>query len=375
MKCNTFLIELKLTTILSIKGIAFMRRFSQLSYQERRKIYIELRNQKSINDIAKTLERTTSTISREIKRNSDRFGYLYAEEAHRAALNRKHIHAPKIDTQQNLQGFIEEKLRLRWSPDAIAGSWSLANPEQSICKETIYQWLYSSNEPKKLELRKLLVRTHKKRGLKPKQRRSKIKNRVSIHERPDHISQRSEVGHYECDLVFNSGSASKNVCTLIERVTRKSIIIRNNDKSTKTVIDAIIQYIARENLVVKSITFDNGTEFASHTKFNELGIKTYFCDPGTPYQKGSIEHFNGMIRRYIPFDLDADSVTEEYVIQVSFMMNTMPRKILGYKTPMQIFEQMTSNLDVFSESRVKLARPAIEANLFNQENSCVAFHS
>jgi len=351
-----------------------MRNFSQLSYHERRKIYRGLCSQESIRNIAKSLERTTSTISREIKRNSDNYGYLYADEAHQAALDRKHVNVPKIDRRQNLQNFIGEKLRLRWSPDVIAGSWNLENIEQSICKETIYQWLYSSNDPKKLELRKLLVRTHKKRGLKAKQRRSKIRNRVSIHNRPDHINQRLEVGHYECDLVFNSGSASKNICTLIERVTRKSIIIRNDDKSTKTVIDAIIDHITLEGLDIKSITFDNGTEFAGHTKFNELGIKTYFCDPGKPYQKGSIEHLNGMIRRYLPFNLEADCVTKKYVAQVNFMINTMPRKILGYKTPIQVFEQMSSNLNRFSESRLKLARPATEANVYNQKISSVAFH-
>lgn len=153
-------------------------------------------------------------------------------------------------------------------------------------------------------------------------------------------------------------------------MTRKCIIIRNDNKSTKTVIGAIIEHITRESLTVKSITFDNGTEFADHTKLNQMGISTYFCDPAKPYQKGAIENLNGMIRRYLPFDLAAASITKEYVEQVNMMMNNMPRKILGYKTPMEMRKQSNQN----SESRMKLALPAIEAVSFNEKTLSVAFH-
>jgi len=352
-----------------------MESFQQLSYQERRIIYTGICQQKSKTEIAKSIGRSVSTVTREIKRNSDSIGYLWAGEAHQVALKRRHINRPKIDRYPELQKFIEEKLRLRWSPDIIAAQWSMEHPEQSICKETIYQWLYSSNDNDRVQLRRLLVRSRKKRGLKIKTNKSKIKDRISIHDRPNYINGRIEAGHYECDLMFSSGSASKNMCTLIERISRKCIIIRNDDKSTKTVIDAIIDHITTEKLIVKSITFDNGTEFASHVRFNGLGIKTYFCDPGKPYQKGAIEHLNGMIRRYLPFELDANTITNEYIAKVNNMMNTMPRRILGYKTPLQIFDELCNVTKNNCESRVKLAMPATEAVLFYEKNSCVAFHS
>jgi IS30 family transposase len=346
-----------------------MEKFQQLSYHERYKIYRGLMEQKSIRKIAKTIERPASTISREIKRNSDKYGYLYPGDAHKAAQDRKHITKPKIDKKIKLQDYVKEKLKSKWSPDTIAGRWSLKNPEESVCRETIYRWLYRSNDLEKKELRSLLPRAHKKRGFRSKPARSNIKNKVSIHERPNNINNRSEAGHYECDLVFNQGSASKNICTLIERVTRKCIIIRNENKSTKTVIDGIIEHITKEGIVIKSITFDNGTEFAGHERFNKMGIKTYFCEPAKPYQKGAIEHLNGMIRRYLPFNLAASSITKEYVEQINIIMNNIPRKILGYKTPMEMQKQPVPN----QESRVKLATPAMEAVFFNEKTLSVAF--
>ena len=344
-----------------------MKRGPQLSYQERQRIYTGLCEQRSKEEIAVMIGRDESTIGREIRRNSDASGlYLYPAEAHQAALDRKNRNKPKIDKRPNLQAFIEEKLQLRWSPDTIAGRWSLDNPEQTICRETIYTWLYSSNDQKKIELRKLLVRSHKKRGFRSKPTKTTIKNRVPIADRPAEINERQDIGHYEGDLMFNKGNRSKNVCTLIERVTRKSIIIHNDDKTTKTVIGGIIEYITKNKLIVKSITFDNGTEFADHTRLNQLGINTYFCEPGKPYQKGGIENFNGSSRRHLPFDLSADSITKGYVEHVTNMMNNMPRKIFGYKTPNEVYESMRKQLNQNKGGRVKLAKPATEAILFNE---------
>ena len=174
--------------------------------------------------------------------------------------------------------------------------------------------------------------------------------------------------------MFNKGSQSQNVVTFIERVTRKVYLIRNDAKCTRTIIDGLIKLIDSEKLIVKSITFDNGTEFAGHTRLRERGIDTYFCDPGSPWQKGSVEHCNGMLRRFFPFDLTAQAITEEYVIEVADIINQMPRQILNFKNPHQIFNDIFK-ITTVSESRVKLAKPATEATSFNQKFSCVAFHS
>jgi len=325
-------------------------------------------------DIAKMLDRPTSTITREIMRNSDRYGYFYPDTAQAATQQRKHKNAPKIDQNSSLRAYIVQQLHKRWSPDTIAGQWSIDRPNQTICKETIYDWLYSSNEQEKIELRKLLIRKHKKRGLRPKKSKIKIKNRVSIHDRPSSINDRSEFGHYECDLMFNSGSQSKNICTLIERITRKAYLICNENKTTATVMDSLIKRIKNEGLLIKSITFDNGNEFVDHTRLNDLGIATYFCDPGAPSQKGAIENLNGIARRYVPFELPAAEITPEYVAKMNKMINDMPRKILGRKTPIQVFNE-ACELVRLGESRVKLAVPAMEAVHDYQKTLRIAFRT
>jgi IS30 family transposase len=310
-----------------------METFTQLSYHERIKIYRGLCDGKSQGKIARILERSPSTVSREIHRNSDQYGYLYPGDAHKKAQERKHKNEAKINKNKDLRDYIIMKLGEKWSPIAIAGGWNLENDE-TITKEAIYQWIYAE-EGEALGLKKLLVRARKKRGLRRKLKGPKIKNRVSVHVRPESINQRSELGHYECDLIFNSGSQSKNICTIVERVTREAILIKNEDKTTKTVMGSLIDHIKKTGIKMKSITFDNGSEFADHDRLKELGIDTYFCDPGSPWQKGSIENFNGVARRFLPFSLSASEITHEYVATVNNKLNNMPRAILSFKTPLE----------------------------------------
>ena len=326
------------------------KKFEQLSYRERQKIYSGLCGGKSQKNIAKELERSPSTISREIARNSDQFGYLYPGDAHEMAQKRKNINLPKIDESPVLKKYIVENLKKRLSPKMIAGAWSLENPEKSICPETIYEWIYGP-VGEKLALKDLLLRRHKKRGMRRKQKKPSIRNRTSIHDRPDHINQRIDLGHFEADLIFNSGSQSKNILTLIERVTRYAILIFNENKRTSTVIDALIGHITKTGMTIKSITFDNGSEFADHAKLNALGIKTFFCDPASPWQKGSIENLNGVLRRYVPFDMPANQINQDFVFEINEQVNDLPREILGFKSSKQ----------AFMESRVKAALPAAEA--------------
>lgn len=305
----------------------FMEKFFHLSYQERHQIYRGLCQGLSKGDIAKLIGRSKSTISREVRRNSDHIGYLYPGEAHQMALDRHNKNEPKIEKDPELRDYIIVKLHDKWSPKTIAGKWSLDNPDRPICAEAIYQWIYSENG-EALGLKKLLIRARKKRGLKRRPKQSTIKNRVSVHDRPESINQRVELGHYECDLMFNSGSQSKNICTFVERVTRHSIMIRNESKHTEVVVDALIECIEKTGLIVKSITFDNGSEFAGHTRLNDIGIKTYFCDPGAPWQKGSNENFNGVARRHVPFDMPSEEITDNYVVEVNEKINNMPRAII-----------------------------------------------
>jgi IS30 family transposase len=291
---------------------------------------------KPMNQIAKDIGRDKSTISREIGRNSDQWGYLYPGMAHQASLDRKNKNIGKFQKHYDMKAFVIKMLQEKWSPKTISDEWSVMHNDKKIGHEAIYQWIYS-REGRQLKMHKFLIRAHKKRGLKRKAKKaSKIKNRISVHDRPEVINNRSETGHLEADLIFNKGSMSQNVCTLIDRVTRRAILIKNKSKHSDIVIDGIIQEIKQLGLNVKSITFDNGSEFAKHTKLNEMGIDTYFCDPGSPWQKGAIEHLNGMLRRYLPFKMLATQITNDMVQQANKKINNMPRAILGYKTPLEV---------------------------------------
>jgi IS30 family transposase len=306
--------------------------YSHLTKGERNRIYEAKCNKKSLGIIAKELGRHKSTISREVRRNSDKVGYLYPHQADERTRERRYqATSTKIDRDPNLKDFIIKNLEERLSPKMIAALWCRKNPGKTISKEPIYNFVYS-DEGIKRGLPKLLVRAKKKRGIVHKARKSKIKEAVSIHKRPQEINERKEVGHYEGDLIFNEGSMSQNVLTLIDRVTREAIMIFNESKHTAVVLGKFIKYIKENNIVIKSITFDNGSEFAEHTELNKLGIKTYFCDPGSPHQKGSIENFNGVSRRYLPFSMPASQITPEVVRETMIKVNNLPREILGWKS-------------------------------------------
>jgi len=304
--------------------------YTHLTMGERYRIFEAKCQRKTQGIIAKELGRSKSSISRELGRNSDSWGYLYAREAHERAKDRRHRKKlTKIEQDPALKAYIIEKLQEKFSPQMIAITWCKENPEKKISKESIYKFVYG-DVGNKLELSKLLVRAKKKRGLRCKARKTKIKAAISIHERPQEINERKEAGHYEGDLIFNEGSMSQNILTLTDRLTRESIMIFNESKHTGVVLGNLIKHIKKTGLLIKSITFDNGSEFAGHAELNKINIKTYFCDPGKPYQKGSVENLNGVIRRYLPFNFRACQITPEIVHISMIKVNNLPRGILGW---------------------------------------------
>lgn len=337
-----------------------MTHYTQLKEFERMRIYKGLTQGVSLGVIAQQIGRSKSTVSREIARNSDAIGYLYPRDAHQKSLDRKARHGSKIDRNPSLKKYLQEKAQLGWSPVVIAGTWNLSESE-SISAEAIYQFAYHKNN-KKLELWKLFPRAKKKRGIVRKTRSvAGIQHRVPIHDRPANIQDRQETGHYEADLMFNSGSQSINILTVIERVSRKVILVKNESKQSEPVIKALKNSLGTS---AKSCTFDNGKEFALHYK---LKIPTYFCDPASPWQKGSVENMNGLLRRYLPFSMVASDITQKYLDQIAHTVNNTPRKKLGFLTPNQVF--MKNN----QESRVKSAEPALEV-VFYQNRQNVALH-
>jgi len=339
-----------------------MQEYTQISLEEREEIFKGLCEGKSQVSIAASLGRHKSSISREVKRNSDHIGYLYPRQAQERTDKRKAKHGYKVNRIDCLKDYIIAKLQVHWSPIAIAGRWNLERFGKTITHESLYEWIYSK-EGRMLGLPKLLPRAKPKRGYgRPKKVKSKIPFRVSISSRPESINRRKELGHLEGDLIFNKGSKTANVLTLLDRKSRYVMLIKNKSKKSEVIIDAILS--SAEKHGAASVTFDNGMEFTNHQKIiDRLSIPTYFCDPGAPWQKGSVENMNRLLRRFIPFDLETHDITQEYLNLVADILNNTPRAILGFRTP----AEAQKNIDlknVLNESRVKLAGPAMEAYVY-----------
>ena len=346
--------------------------YKQLSLCERYKIFEGLSKRLSHEEIAKQLGRSTSTVSREVRRNSNCKGYYYyPQEAHKRSQNRKARHGFKVNRVSGLAEYTVEKLKDHWSPISIAGRWSKEHSRLKITHESIYAWIYSKRE-QALELPKMLPRAKKRRGfVAARKNKSHIPNRVSIHERPKYINSRSECGHFEADLMFNSGSMSSNVLTVVERKSRFLLMKKNESKKTDIVIRGLETKLSGFN--VRSVTYDNGSEFSQHSKLNEKhGTNSYFCDPGSPWQKGSVENMNKLLRRFIPFNLAYHEITQPMLDRIAGIMNNIPRKCLNFKTPHEVF--YGARISPKKESRVRLAVPAIEAYDYNQKTLGVALH-
>lgn len=154
--------------------------------------------------------------------------------------------------------------------------------------------------------------------------------------RSDQANMRSEIGHFEADLVFNKGSMSLNILTAVDRKSRYAIMVKNNSKKSMEVIEGLKKRAYDHG--AKSVTFDNGPEFTlHHTLTTDLAIDTYFCDPGKPWQKGSVENFNGLLRHRIPFETDPEGISQELLDSVAHDINHTPRESLDFLTPCEVF--------------------------------------
>jgi transposase, IS30 family len=309
------------------------KQYVHLSRAERDEIFRLLKGGISQRAIAKQLGRSPATVSREIKRNGSTVHYL-PDTAQALAHKRRRRGTFKIDTYPELRLALLKGLQARWSPEQIAAS---CHGKTTVCHETIYRYIYHSPFSLKLGLYELLCR-EKPRRTKRRYRksRSKIPNRTSIHQRPTTINNRNRYHHWEADLM-HFGKQKHSLITAIERKSRFVLIINNPDgKAAKGVAQKLAEAIAP--YAPKSITLDNGLEFAQH---QTLPSKTFFCDPYSSWQKGSIENANGIIRRFLPKSYKGH-ISNKLLESIQNTINNTPRKILGWKTPAQLFNRCTS---------------------------------
>ena len=307
----------------------------------------------SIRWIATSLGRAPSTVSREINRNGGRRQYR-ACKADEAAWDRAHrAKRCKLAKNPALARIVAEKLQLEWSPDQIAGWLKYTYPDDEnyqVSHETIYLTLFiQARGALKKELIQYLRKPRAMRRSRHHTQKTKdhgrISNTVSIRERPAEVEDRAVPGHWEGDLLC--GSNNSQIATLVERQTRLLMLVRVPSKDTKTVIDALIKQahkLPRE--LYKSLTWDRGKEVADHQRFSlDTGIKVYFCDPQSPWQRGSNENTNGLLRQYFPKGMDLSNVHQNRLNAVARRLNERPRKTLQYRTPAERFAQCVASTD------------------------------
>lgn len=322
------------------RRIQMGKRFRQLTHEDRVAISTLLRAGYNKDSIAKQLGFHRSSIYREVARNSSKLGYipLTAELKIKARRKRRF----KLEEDKVLRNYIFDKLKLSWSPEQITGRLKLENQGKSlICHETIYAYLYSDygirNKYYQFLRRKRRFRCPKI----SRNSRIKIPNRVSIHERSHEANERKIIGHWEGDLMQFGKKTQTNLITLRERRSRYMIAIKNpNRKAEATALRIIVALDNFKGNKVKSLTFDNGFEFAKHEKIaKKLQVNTYFCDPYKSYQKGSIENGNKQLREWLPKDLSIDYVPQSTINSKIKLINQRPMKCLSYFTPSEIFHQ------------------------------------
>ena len=305
----------------------------------------------SMRSVATRLGRAPSTISREVNRNGGR-GWYRASGADKAAWD--HARRPKtckLAENRRLANIVAGKLQGQWAPQQIAGWLKRAYPEDEnyhVSHETIYRSLYiQARGALKKELLQHLRRTRAMRRSRHHTQKTenhgRITDTVSISERPATVEDRAVPGHWEGDLLF--GDNTSQIATLVERHTRYVMLVKVAGKDTETVISALIKNARKlPQELFKSLTWDRGKEMAGHKRFTlATDIKVYFCDPHSPWQRGSNENTNGLLRQYFPKGIDISGYSQAQLNAVARKLNGRPRKTLNYETPAERFTQSVAS--------------------------------
>jgi IS30 family transposase len=322
-----------------------------LTLAEREEISRAVVAGQSIRSVATLLGRAPSTISREINRNGGADCYR-AAQADKAAWDRAlRPKTCKLVANRKLANLVAGKLQCQWSPQQIAG-WlkhAYADDENSqVSHETIYRSLFiQARGALKKELLQHLRRTRAMRRSRHHTQKTenhgKIVGAVSISERPAAVEDRAIPGHWEGDLLF--GCINTQIATLVERHTRYVMLVKVAGKDTETVVNALIKNARKmPQELYKSLTWDRGHEMADHKRFTlATDISVYFCDPHSPWQRGSNENTNGLLRQYFPKGIDISNYTQAQLNAVARKLNERPRKTLDYETPAERFSQLVAS--------------------------------
>ena len=314
------------------------KKYTHLTFEEREQVAVWRLEGLSQSEMGRRLGRSQSAISRELARNclpSGSYKPIFAEGAYLARREREAL----LEKDEKLERFVVDRLTEGWTPEQIAG-WLKRGEEKDLRglgTETIYRYIHRARQ-KAAKLWKLLPRGKAKRGRrKRRETNSPITDRQSIHNRPDDVQTRENAGDWEADLMICK--RTRPVLVLHERHSRLTIATKLTGKSAAETVAVMMNIFKRLSPELKrSITFDNGGEFARHTLLASVtGMTTWFCDAYASWQKGSIENTNGRLRRHLPRDLDIDAMSQSELQDIVMSHNMTPRKCLGYLTPVQAF--------------------------------------
>ena len=319
------------------------RRYRQLSLEDRCEITRLQADGASVGQIAAALDRSPSTISRELRRNAGRqVGYKpsYAQEQARA----RRWAGSRLDREPDLRRAVLERLARGWSPEQVAGRLAREAGRQVISYESIYRFIYAQiARTKNYGWRHYLPRGKSKRGFRGRRGGSSasfIEGRISLSERPPDAADRKTPGHWEADLMLFA-KYRQVILTVHERQSRLLVAIRPANKMADPIASHLAALFAKlPPRLRRTVTFDNGTEFARHRRLHPLAIKTYFCDPYSPWQKGGVENAIGRMRRFMPRKTDLASLPEDRFQALVAAYNNTPRKCLDWRTPAETFSQV-----------------------------------
>lgn len=331
-------------------------KYKQLDYQDRQTIAISLEQGLSIRAIARVLDRSAATISREIARNCGGGSYScrYAQQR-QVRRRRQGRPGPKLVAGNALFESVTALLRQRWSPQQIAAHLAKLHPSESAQRashETIYNVIYA--QPRG-ELRKDLIaclrmaRTKRWPRSKGEDRRGHMADILSIHVRPPEVEDRQFPGHWEGDLIKGALNQSA-VGTLVERHTRLLILVKLPHPNPATAAHVLQAFTDKLNSIArpmrKTLTYDRGKEMTHHQQLTaNTGVAVYFCDPHSPWQRGTNENTNGLIRQFLPKGTDLSVYTQEQLDGIADMMNGRPRKTLDWCSPHEVYSGWLAKLE------------------------------
>lgn len=312
-----------------------------LSLVEREEISRGLAAGQSLSGIAQQLGRPVSTISREVQRNGGSQAYRAAVADQCAWTRAQRPRTWRLASNAPLREAVCEKLQEHWAPQQIAGwlKWEYENqPDMQVSHETIYRSLFvqtkSTLKKELLEQLRTKRQVRRTRSLKD-YKQGQIVGAVSIRERPACVEDRAVPGHWEGDLIV--GAKGSHIATLVERHSRYVMLAKLGGKDSRTVVDALIERVKElPNNMMQTLTWDRGTEMAQHARFTvATDVQVYFCDPRSPWQRGTNENTNGLLRFYLPRTEDLSVYTQEDLDEIAYQLNTRPRETLGFRKPIE----------------------------------------